>query len=91
MTYKQWLVDQHYRMATDYRIALDREISAVKRILPTLDDTGRSMLVQALKEIPLPAYDEYTGSETREEKQFIYHNTTKPNYARILAEAVEKI
>ena len=86
MNFKEWIPSEHHRMATEYRIALEREVNATKRIFGTITPDVKEMLAKALKEIPVPVMDKWQGD--REGTMQIYNETKKPDFSEILKEFI---
>ena len=86
MNFKEWLTSEHHRMATEYRLALEREVNATKRIFGTITPDVKEMMVKALKGIPVPTMDKWQGD--REGTMQIYNETPKPDFSEILNEFI---
>ena len=81
----QPLTDLYHNQAHEYRVALEREIWHVRRIYPTITDDVRKLLIQSLREIPIPNID------TSQYKATELLSISKPNFHLIMREVVNNI
>lgn len=88
MTFTTWLKDENHRIATEYRIALDREITHTKRIFNIITPDVREMLLKGLKEIKPPTLPKYTGSDGN---MADYNKVPEVNFEKILEEIIKTI
>lgn len=82
----QPLTDLYHNQSHEYRVALEREVQHTKRIFgkPLRDDVRR-VLLQSLREIPIPNID--TSKYDARELMV----TPKPNFVLILRNVVSQI
>lgn len=83
----QPLTDLYHNQAHEYRVALEREVQHTYRIFgrPPLRDDVRRVLLQSLREIPIPNIDtsKYDAMEVM--------RTPKPNWLLIRRQVMESI
>ena len=89
INFKEWLNEQHIRLAYEYRLALNREIMHVKRIYNIITPDVRILLMQSLKEIQHPTMQHWGGE--RSGTMEIYNKSVKPDFESMLKEAIETI
>jgi hypothetical protein len=87
--FKDWLNEQHIRLAYEYRLSLSREIMHVKRIYNVITPDVRIFLIQSLKEIQHPTMQHWGGERTGTME--IYNKAVKPDFNSMLKEAIERI
>lgn len=83
-----WLDEQNTRCAYEYRLALWREISHVKRIFNVITPDVREMLLKGLKEIQQPSVGKYPGNDASMD---LYKSAPKVDFENILNEAIKTI
>ena len=83
-----WLDAEQHRLATEYRVALWREIEHTKRIFNTITPDVRDMLIKGLREIQYPTGMKYDGNDGTLEA---YKKAPKVNFLAIFEEAVRSI
>lgn len=90
--FRTWLTEQYHEQAHSYRVALEREVEHTRRIFGgTIPADARRLLLQSLKEIPVPKLHKYPYKDNEQNLTVIYNKVPKPNFHLILREVVEKI
>jgi hypothetical protein len=87
--FKDWLNEEYYRIATEYRAALALEVWYTKRIYSVIDGDVKQMLAKSLRSIPVPVLRKWDGE--RDGTMAIFNVTKKPDFEAILKEAIESI
>lgn len=80
------LTDLYHNQSHEYRVALEREVAHVRRIFgePLREDVRR-VLLQSLREIPIPNID------TSQYKATELLSISKPNFHLIMRDVVNNI
>ena len=92
MDFRTWLTEQYHEQAHSYRVALEREVEHTRRIFGgTIPADARRLLLQSLKEIPVPKLHKYPYKDNEQNFMSIFKQVHKPNFHLILREVVEKI
>lgn len=92
MDFKTWLTEQYHEQAHSYRVALEREVEHTKRIFGgAIPTDARRLLLQSLKEIPVPKLPKWPYGENGENFMSIFKSITPPNFHRIRREVAEQI
>jgi hypothetical protein len=89
MNFQNWLTEEYYRIATEYRAALALEVWHTKRIYDVIDGDVKQMLAKSLLSIPVPVLRKWDGE--RDGTMAIFNVTKKPDFEAILKEFINTI
>lgn len=83
-TYTEWLIEQHYKAAQHYRVALYKAWQSVV-------DFPMPVIVSELRMVALPKYDSCTITLPRETMVEIYNKIPKPDWQQIRIDFIKQL
>lgn len=85
-----WLENEQYRIACEYRKKLYLEIREAKKVMGDNNSLYLPILISSLKKISIPPYNKYEGVLCKEKQKDIFNKARKFDATDILHETIKK-
>lgn len=85
-----WLDAEYTRMASEYRVSLERKCIEFERIVKgfTANKAHVDIAIECLREIPIPAINKYQDATEADKQHF--KTALKPNWSEMLEQSIKR-